>query len=192
MGMTCTFHRVSAAQWDELEADPDQAVEFLMSVPGLEDAALEELLRDPARAMEYFTARASDPARVDLDKDWHALHFLLTEDPSLEGPPLSDEPIHQVVLGGTPTDVEGSYGPVRKFSGETLRAVARAIQAVSWDDLRCRFSADAFNDAGIYPCAFDSRWCEDELAGLAENYPRLQRLFADAAAADEVVLIALM
>jgi hypothetical protein len=196
MGMQFCYRRLSAGEWAALEAVPERAMTFLFSMPGFDIAGISGLLGDPsalaAKGPEILAAvekAQADPTRVDLEKDWHALHFLLTGDASLDPQHHPNEPLHNVVMGGTPTSVEASYGPVRKLEGEDLQQIADALRSVSVNDLRQSFSAEKFNAADIYPNPRPGGWDADELEGLFQTFPKLQQLFADACKMNEIVIL---
>jgi hypothetical protein len=76
MSMIGNYRRVTALELASLQQAPNQIMRFL-----------------------YPDDSTSIPAdrHLDLDKTWHAIHFLLTGDP-WEGEP----PLRNAVLGGTP------------------------------------------------------------------------------------------
>ena len=196
MGMQFRYRRLSSGEWAALEADPERAMTYLLSMPGFDIVGMSGLLADPsalaAKAPEIVAAiekAHADPTRVDLEKDWHALHFLLTGDASLDPQHHPNEPLHNVVMGGTPTSVEAVYGSVRKLEGEDLQQIADALQSVSVNDLRQSFSAEKFNAADIYPNPRPGGWDADELEGLFQMFPKLQKLFADACKMKEIVIL---
>lgn len=195
MGMTCTYRRLAAEQLAELEQDPEQGIAYLCSMPGIDMAAMTQMMNDPeaiaAHGPEILAAFAraqEDPTRVDLEKDWHALHFLLTGDSSLQPDSDPDDPLFQVVMGGEATMLDASYGPARRFPPEQIAEISAALAPLSIMDLRERFSAEAFNEAGIYPEPYPGGWTLEEVEGLFEVFPKLQQLFADALATNEVVI----
>ncbi|MCC9606738.1 YfbM family protein [Blastopirellula sp. JC732] len=195
MGMTCTYRRLPAKQLAELEQDPEKGVAYLCSMPGIDMAAMTQMMSDPeaiaAHGPEILAAFAraqEDPTRVDLEKDWHALHFLLTGDASLQPDGDPDDPLFRVVMGGEATMLDASYGPARRFSRDEIAAISAALEPLTIEDLRERFSPEAFNEAGIYPEPYPGGWTLDEVEGLFDVFPKLQQLFADALATNEVVI----
>ncbi|MFI4876164.1 MAG: YfbM family protein [Blastopirellula sp. JB062] len=195
MGMICTYRRLSPGELAELEQDPEAAISYLCGLPGIDMAAMAQMMHDPdaiaAHGPEILAAMAhaqDDPTRVDLEKDWHALHFLLTGDASLEPDADPEDPLFRVVMGGTPTAIEASYGPARRFERDEIAQIAEALRPLSIDILRERFSAEAFNQAGIYPEPQPGGWTQDEVEGMFQVFPKLQQLFSDAARSDDVVI----
>lgn len=201
MGMRVKYRRMSEAKLQELEADPEAAVSLLLMPPGIDPQLMADLATNPYSAQarlseieQVFEKARADPSYVDLDKGWHALHFLLTGDSGMEphfeedGPSeRDDDPLFMVVMGGRPLDIEMTYGPVRCFSPEDISNIVSALSEITVDDLRSRFSADEFNEADIYPNA--GEWSEYEVESVYAEYPRLVKLFEDAQDANEVIIV---
>ncbi len=198
MGIQVSYRRLSEPELDSLEADPRQAMEFLFSssMPSIDPEVMAAILADPEtmqqKAAELLAAMQQAPAdtsRVDLDSDWHALHFLLTGDNSMEPSYDEDDPLHNVVMGGHPTKVEATYGPARCFSQVEVYDMVQALSEITVEELRARFSADEFNAARIYPNPRPGGWNAEEVEGVFHLYPRLCQLFKDALKNNELVLV---
>jgi hypothetical protein len=197
MGIEVVYRRLPKEKFEHLLGNPDEAEAFLhASLPGFDLDMLLALAQNPeglqARGpdiMAAFEKQHEDPTRVDLQKDWLALHFLLTGESSMETQHRPDDPLHNVVMGGHETALETGYGPVRMFSVAEVQATAPALARISVDELRSRFSADAFNAADIYPSPRPGGWDENEIEGVFQIYPKLVRFFRDAAASGEIVVI---
>ena len=196
MGIQVTYRRLAQAELDRLEDDPERAMPYLFSIPGFDLNAISQMLADPsalqANAANMLAAlqdTQADPSRVDLEKDWHALHFLLTGDVSLNPEHHPNDPLHNLVMGGKPTSLAASYGPVRKFEHDDIRQIVAALENISVDELRARFSPEAFNAAEIYPRPTPGGWDLTEMEGVFEIFPKLRQLFVDALNAGEVVIV---
>ncbi|UUO06725.1 YfbM family protein [Blastopirellula sp. J2-11] len=195
MGMSCTYRRLPAVELAELEQDSEKGVAYLCSMPGIDMGAMTQMMSDPEaialhgpEILAAFARAQEDPTRVDLEKDWHALHFLLTGDASLEPDADPEDPLFRVVMGGIPTLLDASYGPARRFDRDEIALIVEALKPLSIEDLRERFSAEAFNEAGIYPEPHPGGWTFEEVEGLLDVFPKLQQLFSDALASNEVVI----
>jgi len=158
---------------DRLENDPKQAMEYLFSIPGFDLKEISQMLADPAtmqanaaKMMAALQDKQADPNRVDLEKDWHALHFLLTGDATLNPEHHPNDPLHNLVMGGKSTSLEASYGPVRRFDHDDIRQIVAALETISVDELRARFSPEAFNAAEIYPRPRPGGWDLNEMEGV--------------------------
>jgi hypothetical protein len=197
MGIEVEYRRLKKAEWARLQKDPEKAASFLFeSIPQFDMAKLTELVGKPeGRNLKPEDVLAAlekvqnDPRRVDLGKDWQALHFLLSGDPSESPEHLKDDPLHNVVMGGHNTNINSDYGPVRCLKPDEVKTIARELKKVSAEDLRGRFSAKAFNQQEIYPNPRPGGWNRRNVENVFRIYPRVVKFFQDAAAADEVVLI---
>jgi len=197
MGIEVVYRRLPESEFESILADPEKGRAFMTpSLPGFDLKALSALGRDPealfakkAEILAAFAKQREDPKRVDLQKDWQALHFLLTGDSSREIAHRSDEPLHNVVMGGHPTSLKAGYDFVRRFSIEDVRAIARELAKISVEDLRKRFSADAFNQAKIYPNPRPQGWDERGVEYVFHIFPKLVRFFEEAANAGEIVVV---
>ena len=120
---------------------------------------------------------------LDIDKAWHAIHFLLNGEP-WEG----DLPLHNAVLGGTPLGEEDvGYGPARFLTPTEVAEVARALRGITPDELRARFDPQRLAAANIYPSIWDDP--DDALDYMLINYQSLARFFQQAAQAGDAMLL---
>src|SRR5262249_28746017 len=152
---------------------------FLISLPGIDMNELMKLAGDPSALTEKgpdilaaFEKRGEDSTRVDLDKDWHALHFLLTGNSSMDIEHRPNDQLHNIVMGGHETSLAASYGPARSFTNKEVTAMARELEKISVDDLRSRFSAAAFNEEEIYPRPRPGGWDERQIESVFHIYPK--------------------
>ncbi|MEM1178406.1 MAG: YfbM family protein [Acidobacteriota bacterium] len=197
MGIELVYRRLPRDQFEQLQSDPEQADAFLgTGLPGLDLDDLMAAMANPEVWAEKgdairstYAGRDADPTRLELGKDWHVLHFLLTGESSTEPGHREGEPLHNVVMGGRPAGFEATYGPARWLDAETVREVASALAGLAVEELRARFSAEAFDSAEIYPRPMPGGWEVGELDGLLEVYPRLVQFFREAAAAGEVMVV---
>jgi len=112
---------------------------------------------------------------IDLDKSWHAIHFLLTGS-VWEGEP----PLNFIIGGGTSIeDSDGGYGEARFFRKAEVAAISSSLAAISVESLLARYDGKALTAADIYP----SIWArpdeqEENLNYIRENYSELQTYLA--------------
>lgn len=107
-----------------------------------------------------------DPERsnLDLDKAWHAIHFLLSGH-AYE----ADGPSGYLMMGGRPLgQVHSDYGPARALSPDEIKELYSVMNAISEQDLRRRYRVEKMKE--IYP----GYW-EPELNG--EDFPYLMYYF---------------
>jgi hypothetical protein len=177
MGMTASYQAMSPEEYAALEADREHAAEFFYGIQDFD-----------AWVARREQQQEADGKRYSLEKDWHALHFLLTGDARMdEG--VTPPPFGNVVLGGKPTPFEATYGHVRLLSPKEVQEVAAALRLVSVEELRRRFDVSKFNSLEIYPDPRPGGWDDDEIATLWSVYPGLVDFFERAAAAGNVVLL---
>jgi hypothetical protein len=162
MSMTGRYRRISAQELDALRADPAAVPDFLYPHGGI---------------------RPGGDRELDVDRSWHALHFLLNGHPWDGSGPLFD-----AVLGGTEVGEEDVvYGPARGLTPEEVRAVADALEAIPASEIRDRFDVAAMNQAEIYPHGWQGTTEEREF--LVGHYGRLVDFFRDAAEAGDAMLL---
>lgn len=128
------------------------------------DQSIAALLSSPNRIASWIetssqgNALGDEHVQVDLDKAWHAIHFLLTG--SAEA---GTGPEAFLLVGGTPIgNVDVGYGPARAFRAADVAAISRALSAVGPETLRSRFNHQALHKARIYP----SIWNRNDLGDI--------------------------
>ena len=103
--------------------------------------------RGPAKPAAAELTLEPGGVSCDLDKAWHAIHFLLTGS-DWEG----EFPLAFLLAGGVPLkDLDVGYGPPRILSPGQVAEVDDTIGAISADELCGRFDANAMAEADIYP-----------------------------------------
>ncbi|AFY62295.1 YfbM family protein [Synechococcus sp. PCC 6312] len=162
-----------------LQQIPPQLVGAIQAEPGLLEGLIEEATETP-EIKELSEAAA---VALDIDKDWHGLHYLLTgqawESPGVLG---------QVILGGQEVGEDLGYGAARLLLPEQVRGVAEALRVLSPDELMGKFDPAGLNDADIYP----GNWEEADRPGLGESYENVASYYQDAAAQGQGMLLYLL
>jgi Domain of unknown function (DUF1877) len=188
MGINASYRRVTPEEFSGLQSYPAAAAAFF----GLEQDLAEVNIKDQealASLYAQWLAKKTDKRHFSLGKEWQALHFLLTGNADLTGKTLSSPVLDNVVLGGTPMQVEASYGFVRYLTPEEVMDVAECLRRISVEELKRRFDPGAFNAAEIYPNPSPGGWNETEILGLLATYPKLVEFFQEAAQAGDIVLL---
>tara|TARA_R110002072_G_scaffold28855_3_gene92182 strand:+ start:120 stop:695 length:576 start_codon:yes stop_codon:yes gene_type:complete len=132
--MVGEFQRLSDVALCAIKQDPS----LLDELPWLWwvlDMALEEPERSIAAYGSEAEAQAAIaclppefadlPVSFSLEKDWHVMHYLLTNRVWGGKGPLSD-----AILGGTPIGPNNDFGPARYLEPEEVSAVATALEPV--------------------------------------------------------------
>lgn len=122
-------------------------------------------------------------AELDVHKDWHALHWLLTGSADEVDGPLGD-----AILGGEPVGDEvehdTGYGPVRALDPARVVAVHAALTALGHDGALGRWDRRAMQAAEVY----GGSWGADDRASVSANLGRLMGFYERAAASGHAVL----
>lgn len=138
------------------------------------DADISALMADPESVHALLEERRGGEDAVDVDKAWHALHFLLTGTAWEGDPPLN------FIVGGTEIgDVDVGYGPARALGSAELAALDEALAAIPSESLAGRYDGPKMDALEIYPAGgwaeFDANDAA-ELAYYAESYDELKAL----------------
>jgi hypothetical protein len=184
MGMTAEYRRMTADEF----AQTLEAVRVIHA-EGHPYVPLELVVSAHPRTIEEMEAEDTAGRVFRLEKEWHALHFLLTGDASLDPPSPVPPPLGNVVFGGTATPIYGGNGPVRCLNPQEVREVADVLRAIPVEELQRRFNAENFNERGIYPMRRPGGWDQEGLEPLLEMYPELVEFFGRAAETGDLVLI---
>lgn len=177
MGIEANYRRITAAEWEQLrpyvetDEEIDEWGEGYEAYANIADS-------DGMRSSDRF---------LSIDKDWNAIHALLTGDMgSISEIQAVQTPLGNVVAGGTETPFEAGHGEVRFLTPDEVRGVADALKGISLDDLRARFDPIALNKAKIYPRGC---WDNEALEPLLFNFRQLVGFFREAAQRGEVILV---
>lgn len=108
---------------------------------------------------------------IDLDKAWHAIHYILTES-AWEG----DPPWSFLLTGGEQVgDIDVGFGPAHALKSDEVKQVDRALQGLSVQEFRDRFDGQKLQKADIYPGIWDRDPDDDDIIGyVVENYETVQ------------------
>jgi hypothetical protein len=181
MSIEASYRRITVNEFARLQRDRKAADAFFGL--NLDD------LDDPDKLLARMRELESSDRYLGIGKDWHALHFLLTGDGELRPHAPAPPPLGNVVQGGTETKWECTYGNVRSLAPEEVKRVAEALEKISVEELRSRFSVASFNAAQIYPHGRRAAWTEDEAESVFESYPLVVEFFQAAARDGEMILL---
>jgi hypothetical protein len=156
MGVTANYRRLTAAELEHLQQAPATANALL------------------------FDEHAPAHLVLDIDKAWHAIHFLLNDDPW-----GGDGPLFDAILGGTELDDDGH---TRYLTPDVVQAAAETLNEISPEDFIARFDPEALKAADIYPGGWGEA-DEDDHEYLLDHYQLLQSFFDNAADAGHAILI---
>lgn len=164
---------------------------MIMMFRRLSDADLSRLREEPELVADYVGGEEPDGfgpfTDLDVDKAWHAIHFLLTGT-AWEGEP----PLNFVVTGGTELGDDLGYGPARGLTSDEVQGVASALKDIPTESLVQRFDPEALESAEIYPDIWDRPQEEDDSRGYVTGYyDELRAFVLEAAAEGQALLVAM-
>ena len=166
MSMTGFFAAVDPDKLDELRDDPDAAFEFMADA------------RD----------EGDEERTVDLDKAWHAIHFLLN-DSAYEGEGTAALVIFGAeTIGGAVEEEDASEMIVRYVTASQVEDIAALLSAISVEELAERYDPDTFEQAEIYPTGIWEEERQEAFDYVAGYYEQLVEFYEAAAERGDAVL----
>ena len=118
---------------------------MVLSVRRADGAALTSLRADPSRVASFMEgAGAGESDVLELDKSWHALHFLLTGDAGGAPYPLG------LVMGGEDIGADQGYGPARLIEPAEMLDFSAALSELSDADLKRRYDPAEMAQHHVY------------------------------------------
>jgi hypothetical protein len=153
----------------------------------VDEDTLSDLKSDTSLIEEYLYPSDGEnepPNAIDVDKCWHAIHYLLTGQ-ALGG----DEPYSLAVLGGEDLGEDLGYGPARFLTPEQVEDVAATLRTVGVNDLAARYAPEEMELAEIYPGVIWVKDSDNALEYVLENYERLVEFYSAAAQRGDGVII---
>lgn len=130
------------------------------------------------------------PPTLDIRKSWEPLNFLLAGKPHEPGP----GPLGSAVLGGREVGDDHGYGPIRVLTPAETAEVAAALEALGDEGAMARYSAEAFDEAGL--SGFEDWEDEEEAEALhewvLETYREVRDYYLEARGRGYGMLLALV
>ena len=153
----------------------------------LEELQLAHLVENPDEVLDFLDSEVLASQELDLDKTWHGLHFLLTGE-AWDG----EEPVCYLLAAGEQIGDEeehdAGYGPARGLSVSQVKAFAKALTAISEQELRSRYNGQQMMALEIYPRGWEEE--PDEMREwLLASYDKLQHFVVQTAANNKGLLI---
>ena len=136
---------------------------------------------------EEASGAAAVPAddRTDLDRAWHALHFLFTgTDWEGEFPPCF------LMLGGAEVGkVDAGHGPARIFDAALTARIDGYLQSLDEAELKGRFDPARMTGLSIYPEIWDEAKVDELWDYVAGHFHEVKGFVRDTAAAGKALLV---
>ncbi|MFC1750913.1 YfbM family protein [Pseudomonadota bacterium] len=159
MSMIGNFFAIDEESAKRLMSAPDSISGFLYS----EESPIED--------SEYY---------LDIDKSWHGIHFILTND-VWEG----EAPACYVVLGGVPVGDDVGYGPARFLDVDNVKAIDGYLSGVDSTFIQENYNAERLEKKEIYP----NGWGEaEDVEYLTGYFEELKKFYSKAANESKVVI----
>jgi hypothetical protein len=186
MSINLHLRRAEATTLDRLFGDPTKIESFLLEI---EPERLERLKANPSELRDFFMGRGVMRKRtekqLDLAKNFHALHFLLTG--SVE--PI-DTPASLLLLAGQPIgDVDVGYGPATAATPTEVAALASFLDEQPQSVLRQRFESPGMSESNVYIGDVLQRDGEEGLNELLEDAEALRTFIGQARAAGDGLVV---
>lgn len=182
MGMVCVFSTISDASIDLVRRHPvllwklfcseEEFGEFAEEYNSAKRGFFAKLFGRKPTPLPDWEPNGDEGLQSDLDKAWHAIHFMLTG--------LADggrEPLNFIGAGGELIKgCEIGYGPGRVFTSAQVKDIDAALQAISKEEFESRYDPVKMMEADIYPNIWDRNEEEDDLLEyVSDNFVRLKQ-----------------
>lgn len=110
----------------------------------------EELVKgasDKPKADLIMSKEKGEGGYFDLDKSWHALHFMFTKTPW-----GGNFPENFLLLGGDKVGkIEVGYGPARALNSKMIAEINDTLNKLSTDDFMIRYNPGELTKVEVYP-----------------------------------------
>ncbi|KNY25514.1 YfbM family protein [Pseudobacteroides cellulosolvens] len=128
-----------------------------------------------------YNTEHSDDEYLDIDKSWHAIHYILC------GQCWDGElPYFNAVLGGTIiNDEDIGYGPARYLTPSEIKEVHEAIKNITEDEFKNKFDCKELVANDIYP-QFSSN---DDVDYVWSYFTMVQNIFEKASQNGKYMLL---
>lgn len=158
---------------------------MIASYMRIQEEVLRHLMQHPDEIEDFLWQEEGDELICDIDKAWHGIYFLLTGEADWEKPIPSLEGL--AIFGGTEIGDDLGYGPARYLWPDEVQHIAKALEAISAEEMASRYNAAEMNQHGLYP--LEDEWTEDDRDYIVEHYKQLSEYFQTAARRGEAMLL---
>ena len=158
------------------------------------------LVRVPAGMLELFRKKSSlfesyldsedidkNGHRLDLDKSWDALNYLLTGH-TLDTIEEAEPPLSDIIFSGQilDEDQDMGYGPAQYLEPEQVKEIHSALTGISVSDIREKYDAGGMNEKNVYPAAWKDN--EEDKNFILDSFEDLKAFYEDAAEEGQSVI----
>lgn len=169
---------ISKMLYPEFDAEPIKKSGLFSRLFGKKPESL------PLNQESLHTISESDS--IDIDKTWHALHFLLTGS-DWEG----DFPRGFLVSCGEAVgDVDVGYGPARSFAPTQVNEIATYLSELDRTELRHRLDPEKMQNLKIYPSVWkDCKNIDEEWSYLQWGLDEVTKFAVESSKENSALLI---
>ena len=144
-----------------------------------------ELRKDALRRIRkvFSTGAKKGPALLALEKSWHGIHYLLSDEVW-----TGDSPLGKMLMGGTEIgdeSCETGYGKPRFHSPRVVKEIVRELPTIS--QLNERYVPAKMAEAKLY--AFNADAPDEEWEYLSHFYEKMIGFFQDAAKNGRAIIL---
>lgn len=149
----------------------------------IEEAKAKELMSNPDAIADFIYSEESpiDESEdfLDIDKSWHGIHYILTND-VWEGEP----PARDVILGGEAVGEDVGYGPARFLNIEEVKNVNSYLSTINSNYIKEKYNPTELENNEIYP----NSWADEDYDYLVGYFEDLKKFYEKAASENKMVI----
>jgi hypothetical protein len=160
---------------------------YLINVPSHDVGKLLERAEEVRKVIE------GNNRPLDIEDAWIALHFLLSaEEPIPKGEALrrgvswDDNSMENILMGGTDTPHNGSFGPTRLMDPDEVKRMSALLSSINIDDFAERYDPEALEDIDMPRGDWNS---EESRQWLLNSFEMLKRFYFETAEKGDALLL---
>lgn len=147
------------------------------------DSTLIQQLRTDEKLLEKTLYESPKDQTIYLDKAWHGIHFLLTNNAG------ATETIgSKVIFGGESVGPDYGYGQPQLLTPTEVKQIAQLLEKETPERLAARYIPVQLEKADIYPTIIWVREGNDALKYVLQFYNELVKFYAKAAKEGKAVV----
>lgn len=184
--MFCFVGQITNNELEKIKIDPKR-VQLIVNAGKYFEQPIKRSFFQKMFGKNETPATVPDPSYIpepvcDLDKSWHAIHFLLTGDPAGGAFPLNF-----LATGGEEIGEDVGYGPVRFLNSDQTIILNSELEKISVIDLTNRFDHATFVEFELYPVY--TGWTDDDKTWLADYYKDIKAFINNAVTVNKGICI---
>jgi hypothetical protein len=140
---------------------------------------------DAGKSSSSATAAKKSRPRMEVEKSWHGLHYVLNGDPWKGSGALS-----HVVMGGTEVGEDAGYGRPHYVNPFQVVQASTALDRITDAEFEQRVRKTDFSGKDIY--CYDDKLHSEDIAELVHYFKEVRKFFHDAAERSNGVLVGIL